>query len=132
LPPSPKSPPLSRRREDKDVLPSLSTEVLTSPRSPPLMIRIPSRHHSCYVEVPPVPPRRRTMLRMPPTPEDTPPSRYKRPFDGGKASMPASDFNSLTCSILEIGLSEDELDGYDALPISCLRSTQVGLASSGG
>lgn len=131
LPLSPKSPPLPRRRQEKDVLPSLSTEVITSPASP-LMIRIPSRHHSCYVEISPLPSQRRPVVRLPPTPEDTPPSRYKRPFDGGKTSMPASDFSSLTRSILEIGLSEDELDGYDAIPISCLRSTQVGIASSGG
>ncbi|KAF7773328.1 hypothetical protein Agabi119p4_5495 [Agaricus bisporus var. burnettii] len=108
LPLSPESPALTRKRQDKDVLPDLMT-------SSPLMIRIPSRRHSCYVDVPPV--------RLPPTPEDTPPSRYKRPFSG--SSLPASELGSLTCSILEIGLSEDELDCYDALPVSCLRSTLV-------
>ncbi|KAJ3572562.1 hypothetical protein NP233_g3014 [Leucocoprinus birnbaumii] len=159
--------------DDMDVLPTLplltSSGASSSSSSPssysssvesfsPLMIRIPPR---CYVNVPSLPLlktpyrppnlRAQTMIQLPPTPEDTPPSRFKFPrtntspassmtsTNTAKRTPPnvrfdtcPSSIHELTSSIkiIEIGLSEDEINDYDALPISCLRSTQIGLAPS--
>ncbi|KAF5359705.1 hypothetical protein D9756_003215 [Leucocoprinus leucothites] len=149
---------------DMDVLPTLplpSTRAGSSSSSSsvenisPLMIRIPPRSR-CYIDVPPMsmlqtpyrPPavRARNTIQFPPTPEDTPPSRFKLPRANSSPASPSTapptatirrivvrpppNISELTSSIIEIGLSEDELDDYDALPISCMRSTQIGLAAS--
>lgn len=141
LPPSPpKSPPMSHAHPDMDVdVDILLSEAGPSTGSSPLMIRIPPRGRTCYVELPPVPlrtPYRPSLIRLPPTPEDTPPSRYKQAVSRcARRTTTASvltSVNELTSSILEVGLSEDEMDDYDALPISCMRSTQIGLAGPGG
>ncbi|KAF9448324.1 DHS-like NAD/FAD-binding domain-containing protein [Macrolepiota fuliginosa MF-IS2] len=143
LPPSPpKSPPTLYAKPDNldvDMLPSEAGPSSSSPsHSPRLMIRIPPRSRTCYIDLPPVSlktPLRPAIIKLPPTPEDTPPSRFKLPVSARTPPRPralmSNDINDLTSSIIEIGLSEDEIDDYDALPISCMRSTQVGLSSAG-
>lgn len=159
LPPSPpESPPTSHPNSDTDIdmLPPLPSEAgpssasTSASASAPLTIRIPPRNRACYVEIPPFSlrtPTRSAILKLPPTPEDTPPSRYRLPVAACHRSThilapppplpppPTTTTTSmmsvrdLTSSIIEIGLSEDEMDDYDALPISCLRSTQIGLGA---
>jgi NAD-dependent histone deacetylase SIR2 len=131
--------------DDYDVLPSLSSGAgpssssssYTSPSSSPLLIRIPPRSR-CYVDIPPPGPRMflsmlqtprrpcQPLMQFPPTPEDTPPYRFKFP----RSHSPHTSVNDLTSSIdvIEIGLSEDEIYDHDTLPISCMRSTQIGLS----